>query len=57
METQTYLESSAIATMCDLEEGLTKTVTLTPAEAAVITKEQFAKIQVCTTKYWSLIGK
>ena len=46
METQTYLESSAIATMCDLEEGLTKTVTLTPAEAAVITKEQFAKIQV-----------
>eukprot|EP00116_Pleurobrachia_bachei_P003922 sb/3464184/ len=50
METQTYLESSAIATMCDLEEGLTKTVTLTPAEAAVITKEQFAKIQVAVSK-------
>ena len=47
MQTQTYVENVAISTMVDMEEGLTKTVTLTPQEAATITKEQLAKIQVC----------
>ena len=32
--------------MVDMEEGLTKAVTLTPGEAASITTEQLAKIQV-----------
>ena len=46
IQTQTYVENVAIATMVDMEEGLTKTVTLSPAETATITKEQLAKIQV-----------
>ena len=46
MQTQTYVENVAIATMVDMEEGLTKTVTLSPQETATITKEQLAKIQV-----------
>lgn len=55
MQTQTYVENVAIATMVDMEEGLTKTVTLTPQEVSSITKEQLAKIQVgitffCNTK-------
>ena len=50
IETQTYVENSAIATMVDMEEGLTKTVTLTAAEAASITTEQLAKIQVAVSK-------
>ena len=32
--------------MVDMEEGLTKTVTLSPQETASMTTEQLAKIQV-----------
>ena len=56
MQTQTYVENVAIATMVDMEEGLTKTVTLTPQETATITKEQLAKIQVALTNSLSVIG-
>ncbi|KAL5267811.1 hypothetical protein ACHWQZ_G004753 [Mnemiopsis leidyi] len=49
MQTQTYVENVAIATMVDMEEGLTKTVTLSPQETATITKEQLAKIQVAVS--------
>ncbi|XP_063686306.1 kinesin-like protein KIF17 isoform X2 [Bolinopsis microptera] len=49
IQTQTYVENVAIATMVDMEEGLTKTVTLSPAETATITKEQLAKIQVAVS--------
>jgi hypothetical protein len=40
------VENVAIATMVDMEEGLTKTVNLSPQETASFTKEQLAKIQV-----------
>ena len=55
MQTQTYVENVAIATMVDMEEGLTKTVTLSPQETATITKEQLSKIQVILTNSLSII--